>query len=133
MKLEEAISTIMTTSINSVEPNQPILSVKHLYEKAKFHSHIPVVENGILVGIISLINFMRAINDATLEDSEKVYNTVLVKEIMTPNPDFVTPNTTIKEVVEILAKGNYHSLIVATDGNVNGIVTTTDIIKQLLK
>ena len=133
MNLDEAISSIMTTVVNSVTPDQKIIDIKHLYEKPEFHSHIPVTENDKLVGIISLINFMRAIHDASLDDNETVYNTISVREIMTPNPSSVSPDTSIRKVTEILSGGNFHSLIIATEGRVEGIITTTDLLKQLLK
>jgi len=132
MNLDEAISSIMTTEVNKVTPDQKIIDIKHLYEKSDFHSHIPVTENDKLVGIISLINFMRAIHDASLDDNELVYNTISVREIMTSNPVSVSPNTSIREVIEILSEGNFHSIIVATDGRVDGIITTTDLLKQIL-
>ena len=133
MNLDEAISSIMTTEVNSVTPDQKIIDIKHLYEKPLFHSHIPVTENDKLVGIISLINFMRAIHDASLDDNETVYNTISVREIMTPNPSSVSPDTSIRKVTEILSGGSFHSLIIATEGRVEGIITTTDLLKQLLK
>lgn len=133
MNLDGAISSIMTTSINSVTPDQKIIDLKHLYEKSDFHSHIPVTENDKLVGIVSLINFMRAIHDASLDDNELVYNTISVRDIMTPNPVTVSPNDTVRKVTEILSEGNFHSIIIATDGKVNGIVTTTDLLKEVLK
>lgn len=133
MNLDEAISSIMTTAVNSVTPDQKIIDIKHLYEKPEFHSHIPVTENDKLVGIISLINFMRAIHDASLDDNETVYNTISVREIMTPNPSSVSPDTSIRKVTEILSEGDFHSLIIASEGRVEGIITTTDLLKQILK
>ena len=133
MNLEEAISSIMTIDVNCVTPAQKIIDIKHLYEKSDFHSHIPVTENDKLVGIVSLVNFMRAIHDASLDDNELVYNTISVKDIMTPNPISVSPKTSIRKVIEILSEGNFHSIIVATEGKVEGIVTTTDLLKETLK
>lgn len=133
MNLDRAISSIMTKAVNSVTPDQKIIDIKHLYEKADFHSHIPVTENDKLVGIVSLINFMRAIHDASLDDNELVYNTILVKDIMTKNPVSVSPIDSIRTVTEILSEGNFHSIIITTNGKVEGIVTTTDLLKEVLK
>lgn len=133
MNLDRPISSIMTKAIDSVTPDQKIIDLKHLYEKSDFHSHIPVTENNKLVGIVSLINFMRAIHDASLNDNELVYHTISVRDIMTPNPVTVVPNNTVRKVTEILSEGNFHSIVIATDGKVDGIVTTTDLLKEVLK
>ncbi len=132
MNLDASISTIMTTSVATVSPDQRILEIKHLYERPDFHSHIPVEENGRLVGIVSIVNFMRAIHDATLDDSEPVYQSTLVREIMTPNPTSVSPETTIREVASILSEGDFHSVVVASGDEVKGIVTTTDLLRLML-
>jgi CBS domain-containing membrane protein len=52
---------------------------------------------------------------------------------MIRNLETVTPETTIKEVAELLINREYHSLPVVEDGILKGMVTTTDIIKYLLK
>ncbi|MCP1302157.1 CBS domain-containing protein [Chryseobacterium sp. S0630] len=39
----------------------------------------------------------------------------------------VDPETTIKEVVEILSEHSFHSVPVVENGDLKGIVTTTDI------
>jgi CBS domain-containing protein len=133
MNLDAPISSIMTSSVECVSPDQKIIDIKHIYEKPTFHSHIPVTENDKIVGIVSLVNFMRAIHDATLDDNELVYNTITVRDIMTPHVSSVSPDTVIREVVSVLAKGNFHSMVIATDNEVKGIVTTADILKELLE
>ncbi len=133
MNLDSTISTIMTTEVVCVEPTQKLLDLKHIYEHPTFHSHVPVTENNKLVGIVSLINFMRAIHDASLDDNEAVYHELSVSDIMTPNPTTINSSTTIREAAEILAEGQFHSLVVSDNGEVTGIITTTDLIKNMLK
>ena len=134
MNLEAPISSIMTTEVNCVTPDQKIIDLKHIYESLEFHSHVPVVdENNKIIGIVSLINFMRAIHNASLDDTEEVYHKVLVKDIMTSRPRTVVPEATIRDVAAILSEGNFHSIPIVENGDVKGIVTTTDLIKEVLK
>lgn len=133
MNLDAAISTIMTKSVSHVSPDQKIIQIKHIYEQPDFHSHVPVCDQGKVVGIVSIVNFMRAIHNATLDDNELVYHEILVKDIMTPNPFSVTPDTTIREVAQALSKGNFHSVLVLKEGKLEGIVTTTDLIGKMLE
>lgn len=133
MNLNSPVSSLMTTNVKCVTPDQKIIDLKHIYEQQQFHHHIPVTVNNELVGMVSLIDFMRAIHDATLDDNEAVYHTILVKDIMTPNPISVTESTTIKEVAEMLAEGAFHSVVISDNKLVKGIITTADILKFFLK
>ena len=45
----------------------------------------------------------------------------------------VAPQTSVREVAELLAAKEFHAVPVVEDGNLVGIVTTTDLIKYLLK
>ncbi len=133
MNLDFPIATLMTTNVKCVEPNQKIIDLKHIYEQQKFHHHIPVIENNKLIGMVSLIDFMRAIHTASLDDNEQVYHTIEVKDIMSSNPVTIVENTSIKEATALLAKGEFHSLVVAENNEVKGIVTTADLLNYFLK
>lgn len=133
MNLNLPVSTLMTSSVECVQPDQKILDLKHIYEQQNFHHHIPVTENNILVGMVSLIDFMRAIHTATLDDNESIYHTVSVRDIMTLNPVSRSENTTIHEIIELLAHGQFNSVVIAENSHVKGIVTTTDILRFILK
>ena len=133
MDLDLAVTSIMTTDLTSVRRDQKLVDVKHIYERPDFHSHIPVVENDTVVGIVSLVNFMRAIHHATLDDNESVYQDLVVNDIMTPNPVTVSSKSSIRDAVTILAKGQFHSLLIVDNGQLVGLVSTTDLMKELLK
>lgn len=126
------ISEIMTKNVVCVTPDQKIVDVKHIYEKRDFHHHIPVVKDDLLVGMVSLVDFMYRIKGAGLEDTNAVYNELSVEDIMTPNPHYTTPNVPIFEIANELAEGNYRALPVVEDMKVVGIVSTADIIRYFL-
>ncbi len=128
-----SITTIMTKNVVCVSSEQSILDVKHIYEKKDFHHHIPVVENGKLVGMVSLIDFMYNIAGAGIDDNNKVYRELKVKDIMTKKPYYLDTNATIKDVAKVLAKGRYHAVPIVKEGDVKGIVSTADIIQFYLK
>lgn len=128
----DSITTIMTENVVCISPEQYILDVKHIYEKEKFHHHIPVEDNGKLVGMVSLIDFMYNISGAGLSDANKVYKELKVKDIMTQNPFYLTTNAAIKDVAKVLGEGNYHAVPVLENDKIVGIVSTADIIKHFL-
>lgn len=55
-----------------------------------------------------------------------------VEQVMAKKLTTVSPDTTIREVAEILSKKEFHALPVVHGQLLVGIVTTTDIIKYLL-
>lgn len=133
MDFQLPVSTIMTAPVECVSPPQKILVLKHVYEQERFHRHIPVTEHGVLVGIVSLIDYMRAIGEATLDDNEPVYSLKSVAEIMSHNPVSVDEQTPIAEVGALLAKGEYSSVVVTRENQVSGIVTALDLIRYFFK
>lgn len=129
----DSIRTIMTKNVVCVSPEQYLLDVKHIYEKKAFHHHIPVADQGKLVGMVSLVDFMYHIAGAGLNDDNSIYSELKVKNIMTQKPFFLTTSATIQEVAEVLAQGNYHAIPILENNTIVGIVSTADIIKYFLK
>jgi len=127
-----SIIEVMTKNVVCVAPEQQLLDVKHIYEKENFHHHIPVEENGKLVGMVSLIDFMYHISGAGISDDNVVYKELKVKDIMTQNPFYLTTDATIEDVAKVLGKGNYHAVPVLENNSIVGIVSTTDLIKYFL-
>lgn len=128
----DVIASIMTKDVVSVSPDQKIIDVKHIYEKKKFHHHIPVTENNKLVGMISLIDFMYHIKGAGLDDNNPVYSELFVKDIMTQKPYASSLNTSIENIASVLAKGDYHAIPIVDDGHLVGIVSTADVIRYYI-
>jgi CBS domain-containing protein len=133
MNINSPVSDIMTKNVVTVSSSQKLVDVKHIFEKKEFHHHIPVVDNEILTGIISLIDFMYAMKNASLDDDEEVYTKQRVKDIMHANPITKSSLSSIKDVAEELAKGEVHAIVIADDGMLKGIISTADVIRYFLK
>jgi CBS domain-containing protein len=56
-----------------------------------------------------------------------------IKQVMKKHIVTVSTSNSIKEVAEILASKEFHALPVVDNNKLVGIVTTTDLIKYLLK
>ena len=128
----KSITEVMTKNVVCVTPEQQLLDVKHIYEKENFHHHIPVEENGKLVGMVSLIDFMYNISGAGISDENIVYKELKVKDIMTPKPFYLTTSASINDVAKILSEGNYRAVPILDNDKIIGIVSTADIIKYFI-
>ncbi len=127
-----SIIDVMTKNVVCVSPEQHLLDVKHIYEKDKFHHHIPVTQNEKLVGMVSLIDFMYNIAGAGMNDNNEIYQKLKVKDIMTQKPFYLKTDATIEEVANVLVEGNYHAIPVIENDKIVGIVSTADLIKHFL-
>lgn len=131
MKKREPVSHIMSKHVTTVSIKD---SLKDAYHKMKegHIRHIPVVSGDKLVGILSMTDIMR-ISFGTDEDIDaSVFEMFTIEQLMKNNPKSVSPDDEIRNVADMLTHEEFHALPVTENGNLVGIVTTTDLIKFLL-
>jgi len=131
------ISEIMSTNIIAVNRDDDLETAELLFKKHKIR-HIPVVNGDVIIGMLSYSDLLRiSFADAVFEDESEVdalvYNMFTIDQVMVKHVVTVPAVATIKEVAEILSKNEFHALPVVDEGNLVGIVTTTDLINYLLK
>ena len=137
MKSEVPVSTIMTKNVVKLNLTDDLTKAEALFKKHKIR-HIPVVTNQKVVGILSLTDLLRISFADAVDDEDEVidvtvYNMFTVEQVMVKKVEMVSPNTSIRNVAEILSKREFHALPVVEGDILVGIVTTTDLIKYLLK
>jgi CBS domain-containing protein len=126
----------MTKNIITLNSNDELDTAERLFREHHIR-HIPVVEGHKIIGMLSLTDLLRiSFADGAYEDENDVettvYNMFTISQVMAKNLKSVSPDTTIKEVAEILAENEFHALPVVEKDSLVGIVTTTDLIKYLL-
>lgn len=135
MNLLAPISTIMTTNLVTVAPEDTIKKAEELFTKLKVH-HLPVESDGRLVGLISKSDFLyfkRGFNEDAIEDKWDLFRmkTHKVEEIMTTKLAKLEPDEKINVAIEIFKENIFHAIPVVKNDRLMGIVTTLDIIKHL--
>ncbi len=93
---------------------------------------VPVVDDhGAVVGIVTALDILRAI-----QGGNKKLNTMLAKDIMTPNPSTVKKDTPLEEIIRILVEKEIVLVPVVEDDNNNnkliGVVARLDILREKL-
>lgn len=136
MKKREPVSHIMTSNVLTLNSTDSLEVAEEIMKKNKIR-HIPVVSGSKLVGMLSLtdllrISFVDNYSEEGVVDTA-VYSMLSIPKVMVSNPESVSKDQTIREVAEILATKEYHALPVVENGDLVGIVTTTDLIKYLLE
>ncbi len=123
-------SDFMTPNVIVAGENNSFDQVMTFFTTHKIQ-HLPVAENNKIIGIIS-IKDMLSFMAAQLKENPSVDNAMLntnftVKSVMTANPVTVEPESSQKEILEILAAGKFQAVPVVRNGEIMGIITNKDI------
>jgi CBS domain-containing protein len=137
MKKREPVSRIMTSQVVVVNENESLKNVVNIIRKHKIR-HLPVVSGRELIGIVSRTDLNRLSFSGLFEGQEGADEAVLeminLKQVMSHKPRVVNKDDLIKDVAEIFASEEFHALPVVDENmEIQGIVTTTDIIKYMLE
>lgn len=126
----------MTKNVLTVSTSDSLRHVNALM-KEKNIRHIPVVNGNKLVGILSKTDIMRLsfgdLYESQAGTDEAMFDMLNIGQVMVHEPVTADKEETVRDVAEKLAAAEYHALPVTEDGNIIGIVTTTDIIRYLLE
>lgn len=135
MKTHVPITHIMTSQVYTVDVNTTLAEVEHIMKK-KHIRHIPIVEEGNIIGIVSLTDLQRLsytssfaeVEDA-LEDDVAIYDMLSLDQVMVRNPFCIQKSATVGDACDVLIKMDFHALPVVDGKELIGIVTTTDLLK----
>lgn len=135
MPFDQPVIHVMTENPVSLDVNQALSDARSVFSDGHIN-HLPVVDGGKLVGIISSNDLVKLSllydDDGSLEDFlDRQYP---IASVMQQHPVSVDAETTVREAARILAAGGFHGLpVVGYDGSLKGIVTSTDLIELLLE
>jgi acetoin utilization protein AcuB len=114
----------MIKNVVTIGSDSSVLQALSLMKK-KSVRHLPVVDAGKFVGLITSTDAKQAILTGMLE-------TLRVGDIMMKNPVTVTRETTLEEASRIIYEQKVSSLPVVEKGKVLGILTIIDILKAFI-
>ena len=97
--------------------------------------HIPVLHDGRLVGLLSERDLIGAAANQIFGLKQKsksaLLKTVLIKDIMKKKVFTVSPDTAISDAAHMMATKKIGCVPVVTEGNLVGLLTTTDILRYV--
>lgn len=131
------VSSIMIKNIIAITPKEDLERAEVLFKRHKI-KHIPVMSNGVIVGILSYTDLMRISFAETATDESNsvdsvVYNSFTIEQVMVKDVVTVSSDTSIKSVAKILSECEFHALPIVDDGQLVGIITTRDLLGYLVK
>lgn len=126
------VSEIMTREVITLRPESNLREAIAVIQKFRIR-HIPVVEDGKLVGIVTDRDIKRATpslhGGVSQDEYERVLNETRLFQVMTRDPLGVTPDASVKSVAKILVEKKYGALPVVSDGVLVGIVSDIDLLR----
>ena len=120
LRVEESMSTDLVT----IHPDEPMDLVTRLMDW-KHVRHVPVEdESGRLVGLVSVVEVLRYVNDRDPNEQEPVP----VRSIMNAQPVSLAPEASLTQAISLMIREKTDCLLVVKDDHLVGILTDRDIL-----
>lgn len=133
-KKDYFVRDVMTTPVVSITSKTSLLDAALLLRGSSTR-HLPVVEDGRLVGLLTDRDLQRCAPSRLIPITEDAYNEVfaktLVERVMTRAPQTVSSMTPLKEAVSLMQQTKYGCLPVVDNEALVGILTRGDLIDTL--
>lgn len=121
------VSAAMTPFPYHVKADDPISEVERLMADHGIR-HLPVEEEGRVVGIISERDLHHLVNPAL---PPRDHRRIRARDILVPQPYVVEMTAPLDEVVSEMSRRRIGSAIVVRDGRLAGILSATDVCRVL--
>ena len=135
MSRKTPISELMTTRVHTLEAGAKLSEVRRMLTEQRVH-HVPIVDKGVLVGIVSSRDLVGILRTAKPGSGESVDQTLdrssSVAKMMSSDLVTVRSDESVEQAIERIADGSVHSVLVLDAGRrLVGIVTDTDLLDYL--
>ncbi|MBP6445317.1 MAG: CBS domain-containing protein [Saprospiraceae bacterium] len=120
--MNESVETIMITDLITLGPESTVEEVSDIFKSKNIH-HIPVIDKGILIGMVTTFDMWK------IKSTTDEYSKILVKTIMTKKLAKLEPDDKIGTAAELFLVNRFHAIPVVKDGLLVGLVTTFDILR----
>ena len=128
------VREIMSKDIEVVDRNDNLRIVEERMATKQLR-HLPVLEQGEVVGLVTQRDLFKAAMSSAMgygEKAQRAYlQSVRVKEIMTYPVVTVSPDTSVAAAAEMMVNTGIGCLPVVDDHQLIGIVTKTDLLRCL--
>jgi CBS domain-containing protein len=121
------ILQVKGNTVHSVSPDTSVYDALESLEEKNLGALL-VLENGKLVGVFTERDYARKVILKGRSSKDTV-----VRDIMSPNPVYVSPDTTIDECMQIMTNKFIRHLPVIDRGDLIGIISIGDVVKFMIK
>jgi acetoin utilization protein AcuB len=130
------VQDYMTTEVTSLQESDTLLDAAMVFVRSSFR-HLPVLQGKKVVGIITERDVKQfapsLLSGTTAEEYNAIMETTPISRVMTKNPMTLRPDQPIFEAARMLHQRRVGCMPVVENGELVGIVTTTDLLGLLMK
>lgn len=135
MAAPRKVGDLMTREITTLEHDAKLLDAALLMRSSGFR-HLPVVQEGQLVGMLSDRDVQRAspsiFSDISPDEYNRIFEVTPVAKVMTRDPVTVTPESPLRDAVKLMHENKFGALpVVEGDKRLVGILSVTDLLGVL--
>ena len=131
--LEETVDGYMTRNVSAVQRDQDLLALSEMFETDDINSY-PVEDDGQVVGIVTKFDILKCFAFGPSQMLPRYHDLMNRKigDVMTPEFIYVSPDTRLTRVLQIMVEHRIRSIIVL-DGaqKLVGIIARQDVIAAL--
>jgi len=136
MNWHTSVRDVMSSTPVFVDIDDPPSRVQEVLSTHPFH-HLPVLREGVLVGVVSVVDIARVSLGAYVTDeatsSAWLDASFTVGEMMTWEPETIRVSDPVKLAADKLSGGDFHCLpVVDGDDKLVGMLTSTDLLRWLV-
>lgn len=137
---------LMTADPITIAPDTPFLEIQHLFVVAQIGGAPVVNDRGVVVGMISSVDLLRAVDQACDDDIDEQptavsdgdskalpeqFGLLVASDLATPEVVWVATHATSAEVAHVMREAGVHRVLVGDDGRLEGIVTAFDLLQEV--
>ncbi|NIM49795.1 MAG: CBS domain-containing protein [Gemmatimonadales bacterium] len=126
------VADLMITDLAVV--NEDITMAEAMVQLADARVHgVPVVNRrGRIVGVLSSSDILQtAAEGASAGEGYARFGQTLVRDIMTPRPQTISPNADVKNAAQRMLEENVHRLFVVKGSELVGVISHSDIVRAV--
>lgn len=128
------VSELMATDVVTIGRNDDLRLVDDMMAERHIR-HLPVVEDDMLVGVVTQRDVFKARMSSAMGYGEKGQRTflssVLVKEIMASPATTIAPDAPVNDAADLIINQGIGCLPVVENGELVGIITKTNLLQRL--
>jgi CBS domain-containing protein len=131
--LEETVDGYMTRNVKAVQRDQNLLALSEMFEADDFNSY-PVEDDGQIVGIVTKFDILKCFAFTPSQMLPRYHDLMSRKvgDVMTPEFIYVSPDTRLTRVLQIMVEHRIRSIIVLNHlQKLVGIIAREDVITAL--
>ena len=124
--MNEPLALIMSKNVITANAEDSLSIARGIFLKNKVH-HLPIVNGSKLVGILTTYDLFK------VTGPNKDYEKIKIKDVMTSHVATLEPEDKIGSAAELFLENLFHAVPIVKDGELQGIVTSFDVIKYEFK